>query len=270
MFLMEPEQRQLLGFIQACNRSGYQPTREEVELWLESPTARRAKTVLTNFQSAMNIIAEGVQASIGGEYVPGEGPLNHALRIKWLTGDDRVRLTALGQALLTDSERIDDFDETPVVVLKSDDQLAYARLVGELAKTGRSYLVDPYFRLDQFKVIVEATDISRILISKQYKGSKEARAALRIALNTLPGLRPLEIRATDSLSLHDRIVVADTGEVFSLGASLNSIGTVTTVYMPLPRVAATSLKEAAEIWWESAELVGPAADDAGETGLENE
>jgi hypothetical protein len=35
MFFVEPEQRKVLAFIQACNRSGYQPSREEVELWLE-------------------------------------------------------------------------------------------------------------------------------------------------------------------------------------------------------------------------------------------
>jgi predicted GNAT family N-acyltransferase len=268
MLLLEPEQRRLLGFIQACNRSGYQPTREEVELWLESPTARRGGMTVPALHSAVKTLAEGIRSASGGEFVAGEGIVDHAIKIKWIIGHDRVRLTALGQALLTDYEKIDDYDETPVVVLKSDDQLAYARLVGELAKTGRSFLVDPYFRLDQFQVVVETTEIARILISKQYKGSKEARAALRIALNTLPGLRSIEIRATDSLSLHDRIIIADTGQVYSLGASLNSIGTVTTVYMPLPEVAAAPLKNAAETWWEAAEVVGPIPDATEESGTD--
>jgi hypothetical protein len=68
--------------------------------------------------------------------------------------------------------------------------------------------------------------------------------------------RPIEIRASADTAIHDRLIVGEHGEVWSLGASLNSIGSVNTMIIPVPEVGATALRAQAEELWGKAEPVG--------------
>ncbi len=57
--------------------------------------------------------------------------------------------------------------------------------------------------------------------------------------------------------LHDRLLIADDGDVLTLGTSLNGVGKTTTVMSPVPPPARDSLKDEYERLWASATLVGP-------------
>jgi len=261
--IVSTAQHRVLGFVHACNRSGYRPTIEEIKLWFDEP----APSVTTRVTEPGTLASPGMLANLeairkflqqmhGTREVTEEHPVDHLVRIKWLEApDDRLRLTRLGDALLADIQRGEEAEDSPVVVLETTDRFAYARLIGEIARLGDAYLVDPYFRLPQLETVLDSTRLKRVLISKQYRGSGEARAALAVALATVPPDRDLQVRATSDPTLHDRLVVAETGEVYMLGASLGTIGSANTVFMKVPDTAANALKQLAEDLWDKAEPV---------------
>ncbi|MGC4810576.1 hypothetical protein ACLQ29_08635 [Micromonospora sp. DT228] len=257
MEIVSTPQHRTLTFVHACNRSGYRPTLEEVKLWFDEPAAN-----VTTEITAPGLLAmlEGMQKAFSqvqlSREVAREHPVDHLVRIKWLeASDDRLRLTRLGEALLTDIQRGEEAEDSPVVVLETTDRFAYARLIGEIARLGDAFLVDPYFRLPQLATILDSTRLKRVLISKQYKGSKEARDELAVALAAVDPERNIQIRATAATTLHDRLVVADSGDVYMLGASLGTIGKANTAFMKVPEKGAAALKQLAEDLWDAAEPV---------------
>jgi hypothetical protein len=143
--------------------------------------------------------------------------------------------------------------EGVVMVLDTDDQFAYAKLIGHLNQAGEGLLVDPYFRLPQLMTILTGTSITRILISKQHKSSKTDRAELAIALASPALPRKIEIRASSDDALHDRLIVGEDGKVWVLGTSLNSVGRVHTALIPLPFNDSASFRERAQRLWDAAE-----------------
>jgi hypothetical protein len=56
-------------------------------------------------------------------------------------------------------------------------------------------------------------------------------------------------------ALHDRLIVGEDGEVWTLGASLNSVATTSTVVVPVPQAGADALRQQAEKLWADAEQV---------------
>jgi hypothetical protein len=182
--------------------------------------------------------------------------LDHLVVLRWVTGTPRLRLTELGRALLGAAERAAAAEgEADVVVLDREDPFAYPRLIGHLVKAKEGLLVDPYFRIDQLMTILNNTSIARVLISKQHNRSREDRAALAVALDNPSLPRSIEIRATNDRGLHDRLIVGEDGEVWTLGASLNSVATTSTVIVPVPQAGADALRQQAEKLWDTAEQV---------------
>ncbi|WDZ85395.1 hypothetical protein [Micromonospora cathayae] len=171
-------QRRTLAFIQACNRSGYRPTLEEVKLWFDEPAPKTTTKVVQPgalTQSMERILQAFGQQFYGVRETTEEHPVDHLVRIKWISAseDERLQLTRLGDALFKDTQRALDQDErSPVVVLETTDRFAYARLIGEIARLGDAFLVDPYFRLPQLETVLQSTRIKRVLISKQYKTAR--------------------------------------------------------------------------------------------------
>jgi hypothetical protein len=47
MDIVTTVQRQVLSFVEACNRSGYRPTTDEVKLWFDNPTGVRTRGCTT-------------------------------------------------------------------------------------------------------------------------------------------------------------------------------------------------------------------------------
>jgi hypothetical protein len=241
-------QDQALAFIDACTRSGYSPTKEEVALWLADSSAA---------SGALKFWIIEIKAPANADKA--EEELDRIEYFKWISvAKDRLRLTDLGRALLAAAGRAETTEpDVNAVVLDNEDPFAYAKLIGYLTKAGSGLLVDPYFRLDQLITVLNGTTIARVLLSKQHKGSGEDRAALRIALDSPSLPRPIEVRASADSALHDRLVVGEGGEVWTLGASLNSIGNVNTVIIPVPKAGAEAMLLQANQLWEEAELVGP-------------
>ena len=61
--LLEIDQHRCLAFIDSCTRSGYAPTVEEIELWIDSPS-RRGPMILSKFMSQQLASFSKVAAAI--------------------------------------------------------------------------------------------------------------------------------------------------------------------------------------------------------------
>jgi hypothetical protein len=262
MEILTEVQHRALAFIGACVRSGYKPTREEVGLWLDKPLPMGGSgtLALTGFRSIMAQLA----SALGSSTVTGEDQLQHLSMLGWVTeSQGRISIAPLGRALLTSAEAVESAEtEGVVIMLDTDDQFAYAKLIGHLNQAGEGLLVDAYFRLPQLMTILTGTGISRILMSKQHKSSRADRAELTIAL-TSPALpRTIEVRASSDDALHDRLIVGDDGKVWILGTSLNSVGQVHTALIPLSFNNSVPFRERAERLWDAAEPLLAADDTA--------
>lgn len=200
-----------------------------------------------------------------------ETVIDHLIRLTWLEtvsvpGKSGLRLTELGHALLCDQEK--DTVTQPdvsVVVLESNDPLAYPLLVGQLAEAGEGLLVDPYLKLDSLHRIVTSTRLTRLLVTS--KRNDAEIAAMRTYLDSASLARHVEVRS--STELHDRYLLSDDGAVLTLGTSLNGVGRTTTVLMPMPSEARETMRETYERIWENGSLVGPQPDETEEDDESN-
>lgn len=193
-----------------------------------------------------------------------ETVIDHLIRLTWLetvtmSGRSGLRLTELGRALLHDhgKDAVTQPDVS-VVVLESNDPLAYPLLVGQLAEAGEGLLVDPYLKLDNLHRIVTSTRLTRLLVTS--KRNDPEIAAMRTYLDSPSLARHVEVRS--STELHDRYLLSDDGVVLTLGTSLNGVGRTTTVLMPIPTEALATVRETYERIWENGLLVGPQLKDA--------
>ncbi|MFD8911718.1 hypothetical protein [Streptomyces sp. NPDC059575] len=192
---------------------------------------------------------------------PAQRVADYLLAVHWATaGTGGFKLTAKGRAVL----RLSGADEhlhvasDPVVndvALSPDDPLVYIVLTRRLAAAGAGLLVDPYFKAENLRWILEATSIRRILISK--RASAKERPIIAIALGTLPNGRDVEVRATDDKNLHDRRIVAEDGSVQLIGTSINGVGRhETAMITPEPSIA-KAYRDSSETLWVGAEIVEP-------------
>jgi len=192
---------------------------------------------------------------------PAETILEHLLRLTWLTtaaGQSGpkagLRLSDLGQALLRDAERGEsEQEDVSVVVLGREDPLAYAQVMGQFAAAGAGLLVDPYLKLNDLHMILLGTRLTRLLVSGKH--NEKELGALRTYLASGSLSRRIEVRS--STELHDRVLLADEGDVLTIGTSLNGVGRTTTVMTPIPTPAREALTEEYSRLWEDADLVGP-------------
>lgn len=197
---------------------------------------------------------------------PAETMIGHLVRLMWLAevpapgdGDPGLRLTELGRALLRDAETGDEGQEdVSVVVLGREDPLAYPILVGQFAAAGPGLFVDPYLKLADLHTIVVSTQLTRLLVSGKANNRGQV-GAMQAYLGTGSLSRRVEVRS--STGLHDRLLMADDGDVVTVGTSLNGVGRTTTVMSPVPSPARESLRVEYERLWADALLVGPQPDE---------
>lgn len=198
------------------------------------------------------------------ETQPAETPVDHLVRIGWLSGKPSdggsaaLALTPLGRALLASAEEEDDDSQERMVILGSDDPLAYPTLIGRLSEMGPALLIDPYLKLDQLHHIVSHTGIDRVLVTGA-AGHQKHRTAMSTYLQSVSA-RAVEVRA--STDLHDRLVIPTDGITLMLGASLDGVGRKTTVLSQLPESAASALREEHERLWSDATQVATSIVDA--------
>lgn len=203
--------------------------------------------------------------------------VQHLVRLRWLEEvpgpreDVGLRLTELGRSLLRANETDGDTDGgVSVVVLGKDDPLAYPTLVGQLAAVGPGLLVDPYLKLEDLHMIVVSTRLTRLLVSDKPPNGVVV-SSMRAYLDSASLARRVEVRA--STELHDHVLIADDGDLLTVGTSLTGVGRRTTVMTPIPSPARESLKDVYEQLWKDASLVGPQPaepenDDEGEEGVD--
>jgi len=224
---------------------------------------------LRPMQEALGSIAKQIAPFGSDGYIteqelvkPAETEVEHLLRLTWLEevsaphgGETGLRLTDLGRALLRNAETDEESDEdVSVVVLGREDPLAYPILVGQIAAAGTGLLVDPYLKLADLHTIVVSTQLTRLLVSGK-PNNRSAVAAMEAYLGSQSLPRSIEVRS--SSGLHDRVLIADDGDVLTVGTSLNGIGRTTTVMTPIPSPARESLRHEYERLWSEAALVGP-------------
>ena len=190
---------------------------------------------------------------------PAETMIEHMVRLTWLEerptpGQEELglRLTKLGEALLrhaatgTTTHR-----NTEVVVFNKNDPLAYPQLIGFLAEKGPGLLIDPYLKLKDIETLITHTHLTRLLVSgkKSGRGSNDSiLAQVQIYGDTEGFSRRVEIRS--STELHDRAVITDEGEIYTIGTSLNGIGRTATTMVTMPSSVRDSLKQEYEQLWE--------------------
>jgi len=179
---------------------------------------------------------------------PAESMLDYLARVHWVSRNDGlVRITDLGAAVLAALAAGTTQAEGAVeVVLTADDPLALSHAVKQLAALGPALLVDPYFRLNQLALIVNYTEIDRVLMSDQVP--REDRQSLKHALDTVPMSRRLEVRMAKKEQMHDRSVIPSQGAVLSIGTSLNYVGQKFMVLAKLSDVADALRRHCEELW----------------------
>lgn len=247
MNILTETQHRALSFIAAANLGGYAPTPDEVEDWLVKSEPKRIGGIAS-------LGWAGISESL--LYGALESPVHHMESIGWVRAEDGgAKLTDLGRALLRSADTEDDA-QGQVVILDHDSPLAYASLIGELSDIGDALLIDPYLELDHLLDLEKHTDITRVLISTKHSTSK--RGAQLKLFQEKRSDEGIEIKVADEL--HDRVIVAEGGRVWTLGMSLNGVSKQKsiTVLTPMPAKGAEPLAEwANERWRQASPLVTP-------------
>jgi hypothetical protein len=251
MDLVDRDGRRALAYLAALERSGHYPTLAQLEAYVVKP--HRVST--SPFAAAASTLLQALQ------HVD-ESLINYLLRLEWVSfSPNGVKLTSLGRAVNAAAEREERSRHDPTdVVLDRDDPVVLARLFQEISEVGEALLVDPYFRIDHLMSVLQATEVNRILTSE--KISRSGINALGIALGTIgPNARPVEVRVADK-TLHDRHVIGEDGTVLLLGASLNGVGTVSSVVVKLSD-SAKAIAANCELLWEHADALEPITPTSG-------
>jgi len=247
------QEHRILSFVSACLGSGYAPTVDEVETWLASPRPTPEIYSGAPWSGVTSVLAASIPFR-GRLEQSAEPAVAHLVRIGWLVEDvDRVSLSPLGHAMYAAAERSDVIVSGPIVVrLGTDDPLAYPTLFAELGRAGQGLLVDPYLGVEQLNLIVQQTQLSRILL-KETPATKANLVPIEVYLTgAVP--RSIDVRVTTHRAVHDRLILWDdqrTVEV--MGSSVNTVQQGTgTVITPMPEVVAGALRQEVETWWGAA------------------
>ncbi len=248
VLLAEPHVHRTLAYLAALDRQGFHPPGTAVEAYASQPDPEQA-TYSVHMLAAYRVALKSMR-SWGKVVEPGEDMVTYLCRMNWAEADGgQVVLTDLGRAFTRALEQQEaDTDTVLDVVLEPGDPLALVRVVGKIAEVGPALLVDPYFRLDQLGHIATVTKVERVLTSKRV--TEADRQVLELGVKTLTLDRPFEVRVAPK-ELHDRFLIPATGEVRQLGSSLNSVGSVVTVFSRL-RDGAEQLRGRYEDMWRDA------------------
>lgn len=190
--------------------------------------------------------------------IPVEGFITHLIRLGWVestTETGALATTPLGLALLRTAEAVESEHDGPTtVILGQDDELAYPTLIGRISEAEAGLLIDPYLRLEQLLAVRAYTRIARVLTSRSV--SEKDLVAMAVLINSGGSENPIELRAAAKGILHDRMIVAASGGIDTVGTSLGTVGgKYTTVLSPLPEAVASEMRTKADFWWEQAEVL---------------
>lgn len=227
---------------------------------------------LSQISSAILAANSNVLGVTGGEYktIPGTpatpavyGPdkrpekfLAHLRRLEWAERDAKggYGVTLLGHALLRAeaSSELGD-DDSSVMVLAADDELAYGRVMGVIAECGDAFIMDAYLGTEEMINILRHSSASRFLVGDKLPKNRLTELAVLIELTPVEsGGAPRELRQA---AFHDRWLVGD-HKVYGLGASINGVGGKSmTTLIEMPDAAARFIRDAAEGLWSDAKII---------------
>lgn len=269
-----------LLYVAAVQRHGVLLTVDGLEAYVAKPTRRRptirrrrgvpkaglsALMMHQQMRRSVQAILENVYTTLPeGKGTGGESVTDWLVRLGWLSvEDDHVRITAPGRAVLNHLEeaRID-LDVPMAVVLDPQDELALARVIGELSTLGRCALVDPYFSIEHLLTILQSTEIDRVLIGT---GDHKKLTELAVGLSSVSSPRRFDLRKSNAI--HDRLALPEDGAVRVIGTSLTGVGNRLSMMVTLDEgsAAGEAVRARFEEVWRNAEVVGrlePRADEA--------
>lgn len=263
MEIIGASDHQLLGYALAVQQQGYRLTVDEFGAYAASPSRQPAQTELRAGAFANLLPAFGYLASQLIVTSPGEKPLDHFCRVKWISVDDgRVTVTQLGRAVVMAADAESPADEVVQAALDPNDPLAYARLVARLTQLEDVMVVDPYFRATQLLQLYELPTLTRVLTSE--KIGKKDLVAIRSTAGVITWDRTFEIRAAPpETGVHDRYLIPRVGAIFQVGTSLKGVGHSFTVMSEMQDVSEL-VRERFEAIWKDSGVIFPANDDSSE------
>lgn len=187
---------------------------------------------------------------------PAEKFLAHLRRLGWIERDRKRRygVTQLGHALLRAEAAMRDADaeeDTSVMVLAAEDELAYGRALGVISECGEALIMDAYLGAQELVHILKDSRACRFLVSSKLKRRRLTELALMIRLTPATDGVVRELRCAD---FHDRYVVGEEN-VYGLGSSLNGVGKNMTTLVHMPDLAARTIRAEAEDLWAEAEVI---------------
>lgn len=190
-------------------------------------------------------------------YGPDEPPekfLAHLRRLGWIERNTRGRysVTLLGQALL-DAD-IDDaqYEDSSVIVLAKENELAYAKVLGTIGGCGDAFVVDAYLSAEALSHILAHTNATRFLVNHKYQANKatELSVLVTVAQPNDDGV-VRELRRAD---FHDRYLIGE-DKTYGLTASLNGVGKSMALLMEMPDTAARAIRAEVEELWNDGEVL---------------
>jgi hypothetical protein len=274
MELTDETAHRALLYVKSVQRQGHAMTVAEFEAFMQRPgrsggrpAVRRRRSSQSPLQPLLDMFARQssgrssvLDALLGPEEdeivdpgSPAETVMDWLVRLGWLAAaGERVRITSLGEAVLGTLEQAQASVDTPTMIkLDQGDDLALAKVIGQIAAVGECALVDPYFSLEGFVPIVQSTRVTRVLTGSR---DEQKLAMLNVALATVPDDRQFEIRKSDLF--HDRFVMPAAGSVWLLGTSLNGVGNRLSMMVEVTDEAITrALSTQFEEAWDAAEPI---------------
>lgn len=258
---MQPDSHLALAYIDAVSRGGVHLEVGQLEAFLKEPQRKRSVSTHPGMLSAAEAMMRSIQG-LGLITQPGETTTQFLERVGWVTvAENRVKLTAIGQAMLSFAERpVPDAgaDEPMVVTLNPADALSYLKVFDLMARHDGGMLVDPYLDFERLHDLMSISGVTRVLTSDRTE--KKRLELMAHLLATVPDSQ-LEVRTVDRAVLHDRFFFPDEGPVYVLGTSLNSISKRPGVLVPIADDgAARAMREVYENHWSAAAVLTPAGD----------
>jgi hypothetical protein len=133
----------------------------------------------------------------------------------------------------------------------------YSQMTRTIAAANEALLVDPYFKSDMLPWLHDGTRVTRLLMAKSQGTEVELVALMLHEMRETANAGRVEVRATESSELHDRVIVPAEGSVLYLGTSITGIGRHLSTIVPLPAVAGNAIRSEVERLWGESEPVSP-------------
>jgi hypothetical protein len=190
-------------------------------------------------------------------YAPDKPPekfLAHLRRLGWIERNSQKRysVTELGHALLSADVDGAEQENSSVIVLSKDDELAYAEVLGAIGECGNALVVDAYLSAEALNDIILHTEATRFLVDHKFQPKKITQ--LSVLVGTAKPNADGVVRELRQADYHDRYLIGD-HKTYSLTASLNGVGKSTALLYEMPETAARAIRTEVNDVWDTAKVL---------------